>query len=110
MDEIENINLYSVIKEVEKYEDGENKLSNTFTDMLKNEIDATDEQEVYNNIRNLIYKYKDEEKSLEIIDEVVEALSDGAKLSEIFLIARDEIEHPTPVNVMNLDEFNTLEH
>ncbi|MDK2800626.1 MAG: hypothetical protein PWP27_1476 [Clostridiales bacterium] len=110
MKEIENINLFSVLTEVEKLEDSKNKFSNTFTDMLKNEIDATDEPEVYNNIRKLVYKYKDDEKALQIIDEVVEALSEGATLSEILLIAKDEIEYPTPINVMNLDEFNAPKH
>ncbi len=102
------INLYNVLKDVEGLEGEENKLSNTFTAMLKDEIDATDEQEVYSNIRNVIYKYKDDEKKLQVIDEVVAALATGAKLSEILLIVKDEIVHPTPINTMNLDDFNTI--
>ncbi len=101
-------NLYNVLKDVEGLEGEENKLSNTFTAMLKDEIDATDEQEVYSNLHKIIYKYKNDEKMLKVIDEVVEALAAGAKLSEILLIAKDEIVHPTPINTMNLDDFNTI--
>ena len=104
-----NQNLYSLMQEVEKFEGEDNKFSNTFTDMFKNEIDATDEQEVYNNLRNLIYKYKDDKNSMKIIDEFTEAITDGATLSEILTIARDEIDIITPINAMDLDEFSNYE-
>lgn len=110
MHKSEQDNLYSILKQVKKYEDDKHTFSNTFTDMLKNEIDATEELEVYNNLSKLISRYKDDHESLQMIEEIVEALTNGAKLSEILLIAKDEIEEPTPVNVMNTDEFNNIKH
>ncbi|WHH58529.1 hypothetical protein [Petroclostridium sp. X23] len=109
MTSAEKGNLFSVFTDVERLEDEKNRMSNTFTDMIKNEIDATDEQEVYNNLRNMIYKYKDDGLALTVMEEMSEALTNGAKLSEILLIAADEIQLDTPVNTLDLDQFNKYE-
>lgn len=101
-------NLYAVLNEVRQLEGGENKLSNIFTEMLKDEINVLDEQQIYNNLHGLIDKYKDDQKALRLIDEVFEELCNGATLSEIFLIAKDEILSPTPINAMELDGFNNF--
>lgn len=100
--DFQEIDLRFAINEIEKSSDRENEIGNTFVEMLKDEIDSTDEAEIYRGVKKLIMKYINNKNSLKIIDEVIEAISGGASMTEVLLVARDEVLEPTPLNVMDV--------
>jgi hypothetical protein len=101
----QEIDLNFAYNEIEKYSNSENEIGNMFVEMLKDEIDSTEESEIYQSVKKLILKYIDNKNALKIIDEVIEAISGGASMTEVLLVARDEVIEPTPVNVMSLESL-----
>ena len=108
--DFQEIDLKFAMNEIERFSDRENEICNTFVEMLKDEIDSTDEKEIYQEVKKLILKYIDNKNSLKIIDEVIEAISGGASMTEVLLVAKDEVIEPTPFNVINLEVFENHEN
>ncbi|HOM03744.1 MAG TPA: hypothetical protein PLH43_13140 [Acetivibrio sp.] len=66
-----------------------------FTEILKDEINANDQQRLYNGLKRLIKKYSREKRGLEALDEFIRVLSGGASLEELLQIAKEEAQNPT---------------
>lgn len=107
--DFQDIDLKFAINEIERFPNSENEIGNMFVEMLKDEIDSTDEKEIYRGVKKLILKYIDNKRDLNIIDEVIEAISGGASMTEVLLVARDEVIEPTPVNVMNFENLANMD-
>lgn len=94
MDKNTNLDLKFALNEIQNVYGKDKEIENAFTEILKDEINSLDESEIYNNVINLIRKYINDENSLKLIDEVIEAISGGASMTEILLVARDEVVEP----------------
>lgn len=79
-----------------------------FTEILKNEIDAADEREIYAKVMKILQKYLNDEKSLKAIYEFFSAISEGADLEEVMNIAIDEAENPSAVSELTIDDSCTV--
>jgi len=100
-DEFSSIPAY--VSELEKIEKDICNLPLIFSEIFKDEVNANDENKIYNGVKRVIKKYSGDRSSMEAIDEFVRVLSGGTSLSEILLIARDEALNPTPVTEMQVD-------
>lgn len=79
-------------------------LSLIFTEILKDEINANDEERLYNGLKRLVRKYSDDNAAFSAIDEFVRVLCGGTSLKEIFLLAKDEALHPTISSEIRVDD------
>lgn len=91
----QKIDLNFALNQIASYSHVEEDIASTFVEMLKDEINSVEEDEIYHNVKNLIIKYRIDEKALNIIDEVITSITGGATMTEILLVARDEIVEPT---------------
>lgn len=74
-----------------------------FTEILKNEINAADEHDIYIQILKVIRKYEKDENALNAIYEFFSAISEGADLEEIMNISIDEASSPSPMSELTVD-------
>ena len=105
-DNYKHIDLNFALDQVNLVLDKETEVANTFVEMLKDEINSIDEIEIYNNVKKLINKYKDDNNSIRLIDEVISALTDGASMTEILLVARDEVIEPTTIDDLDMEDID----
>jgi hypothetical protein len=74
-----------------------------FAEILKDEINANDEQELYFGVKNIIKKYSGEREAFEAIDEFIKVITGGASLDEIIQLAIDEAHNPTLASDLTLN-------
>ncbi|HOP93531.1 MAG TPA: hypothetical protein PLP24_09200 [Acetivibrio thermocellus] len=79
-------------------------IGDIFTEILKDEINANDQQKLYNGVKRLIKKYSQEKRGLETLDEFVRVLTEGASLEELLQIAREESQNPTITTEIIVDD------
>lgn len=79
-----------LLKEVEDNERKLPNLASVFAEIFKDEIDANDQQRLYNGIKRLIKKYSQEKRGIEALNEIVSVLCGGATLDEILRITIEE--------------------
>jgi hypothetical protein len=101
----DSIDLDYVFTKINLLPEKENKIANTFVEMLKDEINSLDEPTIFNGIKYLYNKYKDNKNYLKVIEEVVESIAGGAALTEILMMAADDASNPTPTNVINAESM-----
>jgi len=70
----------------------------------EDEINANDQQKLYNGVKRLIKKYSQEKRGLETLDEFVRVLTGGASLEELLQIAREESQNPTITTEIIVDD------
>ncbi|WP_235832676.1 hypothetical protein [Acetivibrio mesophilus] len=75
-----------------------------FTEILKDEINANDQQRIYNGVKRLIKKYSQEKRGMETLDEFIRVLSGGASLEELLQIAKEEAQNPTISTGITVDD------
>lgn len=74
-----------------------------FAEIFKDEINANDEQELYNGVKNIVKKYSREKEAIGAIDEFIRAITGGAALDEIIQLAIDEAHSPTLASDLTVD-------
>ena len=87
-----------MIEAVDRLESIEKNICNApiiFAEMFKNEINANEEDRLYNGVKRIIRKYSEDRNSINAINEFTRVISGGASLEEILQIAIDEAENPT---------------
>lgn len=99
------VDLKFALNEIQKNNKKEEEIANVFVEMLKDEINSESEMEIFNNVKALINKYHYDDKILGIIDEVIEAISGGATMTEVLLVAKDEVLEPTIDDKINLEKI-----
>lgn len=75
-----------------------------FCEILKNEINAAAEHDIYSKVLKVIRKYQEDEKTLSAIYEFFSAVSEGADLEEIMNIAIDEATNPSALSELTVDD------
>ncbi len=93
-----------IIPELEKLEKDNCHLRQIFAEVLKDEINAIPEDDLYNNVKSFINTYSGDAKAINIINEFTEIISGGASLNEILQITRDEVVNPTIVTEITTDK------
>jgi hypothetical protein len=91
------------IDELEELEKNACNLPLIFSEILKDEINANDEEKLYNGMKRMVRKYSNDAVAFSAIDEFVRVLSGGTSLKEIFLLAKDEVLHPTISSEIRVD-------
>ena len=99
----ENNSIMETLSEIEKTEKDICNLPLVFSEIFKDEINATEENDLYEAVKKIIRKYCDDDKALAVLNEFTGALCSGASLEEILLIARDEALSPTPATGITVD-------
>lgn len=107
MENFNNVDLKFALKEIQDIYYREAEIANTFVEILKDEINSTHEKETYNNVKELILKYQDNNQALKIIDEVISSITGGASMTEVLLVARDEV--VAPIRIDNMINDNTCD-
>ncbi len=85
----------NLINELEFMEKDACNLPNVFAEILKDEINANDEQRLYNGFKRIIKKYSNDKKAQEVMDETMRVLCGGAAIYEILQVTREELIDPT---------------
>lgn len=91
------------VSELEAAEKDACNLPIVFADMLKNEINAVEEDKLYNGIKRVIKKYSASSKEISAIDEFARVLLGGADLLEVMHISKDEALNPTLISEIAAD-------
>lgn len=86
---------FDLINELEVMEKEACNLPNVFAEILKDEINANDEQRLFNGFKRIIKKYSKDKKAQEVLDEMMRVLCGGAAIYEILQVTREEIIDPT---------------
>lgn len=92
---------------MDKLEKNEENVCNVpivFAEMFKDEINANEEDRLYNGVKRIIRKYSEDRNSITAINEFTRVISGGASLEEILQITIDEIENPTLVTKITAEE------
>ena len=77
-----------------------------FSERFKDEINANDEQKLYNGVKRIVKKYADKNSASSAIDEFVRVIAGGTTLDEIMIIARDEARNPTLISDLVLEDHH----
>ncbi|MCX7745888.1 MAG: hypothetical protein N2645_03210 [Clostridia bacterium] len=79
-------------------------LSLIFAEIFKDEINANEEQDLYQGVKKVIKKYMNHGEGLAAINEFVSVISGGASLDELIQVSLDEAENPTPISDILVDD------
>lgn len=93
-----------LLHEIESLENEVCNMASVFTEILKDEINANDQQRLYNGVKRLIKKYSQEKRGLEALNEFVRVLSGGASFDELLQIAMEEAQNPTISTGISVDD------
>lgn len=102
--------LVEAASRLEEVEKDVCNLALIFAEMFKDEINANDEQKLYDGVKRLVRKYSEDEKAISAIDEFTSVISGGASLKEILEITRDEALNPTLASEMTVDNSCRIKH
>ncbi|MCX8128699.1 MAG: hypothetical protein N3I35_01210 [Clostridia bacterium] len=91
----DNSSALELISELESMENDVCNISIIFAEMLKDEINANDEEQLFSDIKKIINKYSDDMNALSLLNEFTEAVTGGATMLEILQITRDEAKSPS---------------
>lgn len=83
-----------LLNELEFMEKEACNIPGIFAEILKDEINANDEQRLYNGFKRIIKKYSNDKKAQEVMDETMRVLCGGAAIQEILQVTREEIINP----------------
>ncbi len=96
--------MYNSVIELEKLEKRICNIPVIFAEMFKDEVNANEEQKLFNGVKRIIKKYNGDKKAISIINEFTAVICGGASLDEILQISRDEAINPsaaTDITVTN---------
>ena len=79
-------------------------LPEVFSQILKDEINANDEQRLFNGFKRIIKKHSHNKKEFEAIDEMIRILCGGGSINEILQVTIDECLNPTLETGINVDK------
>ncbi|MCX7923613.1 MAG: hypothetical protein N3B21_16625 [Clostridia bacterium] len=103
---VENSNTESFTGKVDQLETLEKEICNLpmiFAEMFKDEINANDEQRLYNGVKRVVKKYSQDKSAISIINEFTSVISGGASLEEILQITMDEAVNPSITSELVVD-------
>lgn len=109
MNKKETAQIVQILSELEPMEKEVCNLSLFFSETFKDEINANDEQKMYRSIKRVIRKYAADTESMTAIDEFTRAMTGGASLTEIFLIAKEEAASPSLASGLTIDDHCKLD-
>lgn len=92
-----------IVNELENMEKDICNLPLIFAEMFKDEVNANDEQKMYNGIKRIVRKYAQDHKSMSAINEFARVICGGASLDEILQISKDEAVNPTVETDLTVD-------
>jgi len=98
---------------VSRIEQLEGKVCNLpllFAEMFKDEVNANDEQKMYNGVIRVVKKYSEDNNALSVINEFTRVITGGASLEEILQITTDEAVNPTLATKLTVDESCKIDH
>lgn len=101
---IANDKILGLLEEMENLEHKVPNLASFFSEIIKDEIDANDQQKLYNGIKRIIKKYSQEKRGIEALNEFVSVLCGGATLYELLQITIDEAK----INYEGKIQFNRV--
>lgn len=104
-----NNTTLEVMAEVENIEMDICNMPLIFAEMFKDEINAVEEDILYNGIKGIIKKYSKNNQAIDIVNEFTSIISGGASLEEILSITREEALNPTLASQMTVDESCRLD-
>lgn len=84
-----------LINELEGMEKNICNLSDVFAEILKDEINANDEERLFNGFKRIIKKYSQDKKGQEVMDEIIRVLCGGASIQELLQVTKEECLDPT---------------
>lgn len=93
-----------LINELEVLEKDICNLPGIFAEILKDEINANDEQRLFNGFKRTIKKYSQDKKGQEAMDELMRVLCGGASINEILQVVKEECINPTLETEMTLSK------
>jgi hypothetical protein len=97
-------NTVEIVGKLESLEREMCNLALIFAEMFKDEINANDEMEMYNGIKDVIKKYSGDKRAVSLINEYTRAISGGASLDEILQLTMDEARYPTLASEITVDK------
>lgn len=89
------MNMVELIESLENIEKDKKNVPLVFAEIFKDEINANDEQKLFNGIKKLIKKYADDKNFATAINEFTKVISGGASLAQILQITVDEVLNPS---------------
>lgn len=99
-----NNSILGLMEDMEKVERDICNFPLVLAEMLKDEINAADEQEMYKSFKKLIKEYAEDEKGMSAINAFFGAITGGASLEEIITIAIEESQDPTVASGLIVDD------
>ncbi|MCR4436593.1 MAG: hypothetical protein QHH06_12015 [Clostridiales bacterium] len=75
-----------------------------FAEMFKDEVNANDERKMYNGVKRVLRKYSGDPKAISAINEFTRVISGGASLEEILTITVEEIQSPSAVSQITVED------
>lgn len=99
-----------ILPELDKLEKEKCNLPQVFAEVLKDEINANNEYDLYHNVKDFISKYSKDANSLKVINEFTKAISGGASLNEILQITREEVTNPSISTGLTTEDECDLEN
>ena len=91
-------NIPNMMKAIEKLENIGKEKENVplvFAEIFKDEINANDEQRLYNGVKRMLKQYSEDSRAAAIINDFTRVISGGASLDQILQITMDEVENPS---------------
>lgn len=104
-----NDSLLEAVAQLEHMEREVCNLPLVFAEMFKDEINASDEREMYNGVKQIVRKYEKDKYALSVINDFTSAISGGASLEEILTITMDEVKDPTLASSVTVDQSCSVE-
>lgn len=98
-----------MISQLEQVEKDKCDLPIIFAEMFKDEINAVDEQRLYNGVKRLLKKFAQDQNALSVLNEYTRVISGGTSIEEIVQIAIDEAQNPTITSDLIADASCMLE-
>jgi hypothetical protein len=93
-----------LVNELEDLEKNICNLPDIFSEILKDEINANDEQRLFNGFKRIVKKYSQDKKGQEVMDELMRVLCGGASIYEILQVTKEECLDPTLETEMTVNK------
>lgn len=96
--------ILTLLEQIQKVEKEICNFHLVFAEMMKDEINAFDEHEMYAGVMKIMRKYAKDDKSMTVINEFFSAITGGASLEEIMSIAIEEAQDPSVASGLTVDD------
>lgn len=100
-----------ILPKLDKLEKEKCNLPQVFAEIIKDEINANNEYDLYHDVKDLISKYSEDANAINIINEFTQAISGGATLNEVLQITCEEVIVPSiSTGLMSENECNSQDN